>query len=153
MSHLTSTYCPCGSGTALVACCQPYHQGEPAPTPEVLMRSRYSAFALQLTGYLLATWHASTRPRQLTPDTGTQWKALTIVAAPPATETQGIVHFMAYFREQNHWQVLEEQSRFVREGGRWWYVDGVPTVERLKPGRNDRCLCGSGRKIKQCCGE
>ena len=117
------------------------------------MRSRYSAFVLQLTEYLLATWHASTRPATLAPDPLTQWKALTIVAAPPATDEKGVVHFMAYFREQNRWQVLEEQSRFVREDGRWWYLDGVPTVERLKPGRNERCLCGSGRKIKVCCGE
>ena len=136
------------------SCCQPYHLDRAIPaTPEALMRSRYSAFALQLTEYLLATWHASTRPATLAPDPLAQWKALTIVAAPPATDEKGVVHFMAYFREQNRWQVLEEQSRFVREDGRWWYVDGVPTVERLKPGRNERCLCGSGRKIKVCCGE
>lgn len=149
----TSVNCPCGSGAAFTACCQPYHQGATVPTPEALMRSRYTAFALNSRDYLLATWHASTRPTQLSPDPDTQWKALTIVAAPPANERQGTVHFLAYFREQNRWHVLEENSRFVFEDGRWWYVDGVPTIERLKPRRNERCLCGSGRKIKSCCGE
>jgi len=154
MTSSTLVNCLCGSARPLADCCQPYHQGKRLPaTPEALMRSRYSAFALGLTDYLLATWHVSSRPTQLAPDPATQWKALAIVAAPPAMDGKGVVHFMAYFREHNRWQVLEEQSRFVFENGRWWYLDGLPTVERLKPGRNDRCLCGSGRKIKQCCGE
>ena len=116
------------------------------------MRSRYSAFALLLTDYLLATWHTSTRPMYLAPDLKTDWKALSILDAPVPQGHHGKVHFQAFFREQNRWQVLEETSRFVFENGRWWYLDGTPSIERLKPGRNDPCLCGSGRKIKQCCG-
>ncbi len=98
------------------------------------MRSRYTAFALNSCDYLLATWHASTRPIQLLPDPDTQWKALTIVAAPPANERQGNVHFLAYFREQNRWHVLEENSRFVFENGRWWYVDGSRPLNGSNPG-------------------
>ncbi|QPI64388.1 YchJ family protein [Vreelandella venusta] len=153
MTLSTPVICPCGSGAAFAECCQPYHQGATPPTPEILMRSRYTAFALNSCDYLLATWHVSTRPIQLLPDPDTQWKALTIVTAPPSNERQGSVHFLAYFREQNRWHVLEENSRFVFEDGRWWYVDGMPTIERLKPRRNERCLCGSGRKIKSCCCE
>ncbi|MCC5902235.1 MAG: SEC-C domain-containing protein [Halomonas sp.] len=153
MTQLIATSCPCGSNLPLQKCCQPYHQGVVAPTPEALMRSRYTAFALNVRDYLLATWHTSTRPAQLPPDPDTQWKALAIMAAPPASDDKGRVHFRAYFREPNGWHVLEEESRFVFEGGRWWYVDGKPSVERLKPRRNERCLCGSGRKLKVCCGE
>lgn len=39
--------CPCrGAADALpyTACCGRYHAGQPAPTAEALMRSRYSAF-------------------------------------------------------------------------------------------------------------
>lgn len=145
--------CPCGSTRPLADCCQPYHQGKLLPaTPEALMRSRYSAFALGLTDYLLHSWHASTRPAHLEPDAQTDWKALSILEAPAPASHQGRVHFQAFFRERNRWQVLEETSRFVFEGERWWYLDGTPSIERLKPGRNDPCLCGSGRKIKQCCG-
>lgn len=121
------------------------------------MRSRYSAFVLGLSDYLLATWHSSTRPAVLAPDSDTAWKRLVIVNAEPALEVSGQVHFRAFFYELGHgrkrWHVLEEVSRFVKEQQRWWYVDGTPTLTRLKPGRNDLCLCGSGRKLKVCCGE
>ncbi|WP_249975318.1 YchJ family protein [Vreelandella olivaria] len=153
MTHPTPRSCPCGSGAALAACCEPYHQGTAAPTPETLMRSRYTAFALNSRDYILHTWHQSTRPAHLPPEPDTQWKALTIVAAPPPNDTQGTVHFQAYFRERGGWHVLEEVSRFVFEEQRWWYIDGQPSVIRLKPRRNERCLCGSGRKLKVCCGE
>ncbi|WP_404377954.1 YchJ family protein [Vreelandella aquamarina] len=144
--------CPCGSGTSLALCCQPYHRGEAvAPTPEALMRSRYTAFALDQRDYLLATWHPTTRPEQLLPDAGTQWVALTIEDAPPVQDGQGTVHFRATFREHNGWHVLEEVSRFIWQEGRWWYVDGAPCVIRLKPRRNEPCPCSSGRKFKVCC--
>ncbi|WP_188640020.1 YchJ family protein [Vreelandella lutescens] len=144
--------CPCGSDIPFDACCQPYHQGPILPpTPEALMRSRYAAFALNQRDYLLATWHPTTRPQQLPADPDTQWVALEIVAAPSAQNDQGTVHFRATFREPGGWHMLEEASRFIREEGRWWYVDGTPSVKRLKPGRNEPCPCGSGRKLKVCC--
>lgn len=59
------TECPCGSGKAYAQCCQRYHNGEAAPNAEALMRSRYAAFVLELEPYLLATWHADSRPDQL----------------------------------------------------------------------------------------
>lgn len=154
MTFASSPVCPCGSVLPLVSCCQPYHQGKRLPaTPEALMRSRYSAFVWGLADYLLSTWHASTRPMHLELDAQTDWKALFILAAPAPQDDQGRVHFQAFFREQSQWQVLQENSRFVFEDERWWYLDGTPSIERLKPGRNDPCLCGSGRKIKQCCGD
>lgn len=153
MTHQTSVICPCGSGAVLAACCVPHHQGHPAPTPETLMRSRYSAFALDNRDYILRTWHNSTRPGRLPLEPDTQWKALAIIAAPPPSDTHGTVHFQAYFRERSGWYLLEEVSRFIFEAQRWWYLDGQPKVVRLKPRRNERCLCGSGRKLKVCCGE
>ncbi|CEP37978.1 MULTISPECIES: YchJ family protein [unclassified Halomonas] len=160
MTPTTDLSCPCGSHLTLEQCCGRYHQGELAPTPEALMRSRYAAFVLGLTDYLLATWHPSTRPGELTPDPEAEWKSLSIVAAEPPREDTGYVHFKACFYERGReqggakkrWHVLEEVSRFVKEQQRWWYIDGTPTLSRLKPGRNDPCLCGSGRKLKRCCG-
>ena len=157
MTRTTDVSCPCGSDLMLSSCCGRYHQGEIAPTPEALMRSRYSAFALGLSDYLLATWHPTTRPAELGQDPETKWKRLVIVSAEPALAQSGQVHFRAFFYERGHgrkrWHVLEEVSRFVHEQQRWWYVDGSPTLTRLKPGRNDSCLCGSGDKLKLCCGE
>ncbi|MGP9764639.1 YchJ family protein [Halomonas sp. AOP13-D3-9] len=157
MTPTTDLSCPCGSHLTLEQCCGRYHQGELAPTPEALMRSRYVAFVLGLTDYLLATWHPSTRPAELAPDPDAEWKSLSIISAEPPIENIGYVHFRACFYErgrvQKGWHVLEEVSRFVNEQQRWWYVDGTPTLTRLKPRRNDPCLCGSGRKLKVCCGE
>lgn len=147
---MSPTACPCGSGRRLADCCGRYHAGEPAPTPEALMRSRYSAFALQLTDYLLATWHPSTRPQDLQPDPVTDWKRLEILESGGQSE-RGRVRFRATFREGRRWAVLEESSRFVREATHWFYVDGDPDLHRLKPGRNAPCPCGSGRKFKACC--
>lgn len=143
--------CPCGSGQRYAVCCGRYHGDEPAPTPEALMRSRYSAFALGLHDYLLSTWHASTRPRVLDLDESTRWVRLEVLDQGQDGD-QGRVHFRATFREGKRWGVLEESSRFVRDVGHWYYLDGTPSVTRLKPGRNDACPCGSGRKFKSCCG-
>ncbi|WP_290797550.1 YchJ family protein [Halomonas sp.] len=151
--------CPCGSGQSLAQCCGRFHAGEPAPTPEALMRSRFSAFALELTDYLLASWHPSTRPAVLAPESATRWLRLEVLESVEASAgksvdqaDEGYVHFRATFREGRHFAALQEASRFRREGGRWFYLDGSPTVTRLKPGRNDACVCGSGRKFKVCCG-
>ncbi|KAA0013623.1 YchJ family protein [Billgrantia pellis] len=142
--------CPCGSGMRLASCCGPFHGGEPAPTPETLMRSRYSAFALGLHDYLRDTWHPSTRPTALDLDASSRWVRLEVLDHGQ-DGNKGRVHFRATFREGKRWGVLEESSRFVYEAGRWVYLDGTPSVTRLKPGRNDACPCGSGRKFKSCC--
>ncbi|MFW6346290.1 MAG: YchJ family protein [Halomonas sp.] len=143
--------CPCGSGQPLTRCCGRYHAGAPAPTPEALMRSRYTAFALGLVDYLLATWHPETRPAELSVDDATRWLRLEVRESGEAGDS-GQVHFRAIFREGQRFGVLEEASRFCRERGRWFYRDGTPAVSRLKPGRNEACPCGSGRKFKACCG-
>ena len=97
MTPTNELICPCGSPLALDECCGRYHQGAAAPDPEALMRSRYSAFALGLNTYLLATWHPSTRPEVLEPDPDTAWKSLVIVHAEPALAHRGQVHFRAFF--------------------------------------------------------
>lgn len=152
MNQPDRTACPCGSGTPLADCCGRYYAGELAPTPEALMRSRYSAFVLDLTDYLLATWHPSTRPSSLEADAATVWKRLEVLESGVEGEG-GWVHFRATFHVGRRWSVLEEASRFVREAGHWFYLDGTPVVHRLKPGRNTPCPCGSGRKFKACCGQ
>src|SRR5689334_9579352 len=49
--------CPCHSGLKYKKCCRPYHNGMPAPSPEALMRSRYSAYALNKPDYIMQTTH------------------------------------------------------------------------------------------------
>ena len=127
--------CPCGrlSGVgpgkagqpmAYADCCQPWHSGQPAPTPELLMRSRYSAFVLGLPDYLQATWHASTRPADLALEPGTRWLGLEVRSHTQTDATHGEVEFVARSRVAGKGQRLHERSRFVREEGQWLYVDG-----------------------------
>ena len=122
--------CPCGQTDArqrplpYARCCQPWHQGAPAPTPEALMRSRYSAFVRADTAYLLATWHPSTRPAELALSPQVRWLGLTVRSARQPDATHGEVHFVARSRMAGRGQRQEERSCFVHEDGRWWYVDG-----------------------------
>jgi SEC-C motif-containing protein len=119
--------CPCGSTSAYAACCGRWHAGPlhlQAPTPQALMRSRYSAFVRDLRGYLLDTWHPSTRPATIEPpEPGLRWLGLEVKREAMAGEDAGIVEFVARSKLGGRAHRLHETSRFVREGGRWYYVD------------------------------
>ncbi|MCP1504278.1 SEC-C motif-containing protein [Curtobacterium herbarum] len=119
--------CPCLSGNPYDECCGPLHAGAPAPTAERLMRSRFSAFALGLPEYLLRSWHPRTRPESLDLDPGQRWTRLDIVGTRSGGpfDSAGTVTFCAWWRSDTERGTLEETSDFVREGGHWYYVDGV----------------------------
>jgi SEC-C motif domain protein len=89
------------------------------------MRSRYEAFAALDRDWLLASWHASTRPQQLEVDPATKWLGLDIKDHAVIDDSHAEVEFVARFRKGGgRAQRLHERSRFVREDGRWYYVDG-----------------------------
>lgn len=91
------------------------------------MRSRYSAYVRGDVDYLQATWHADTRPEaaSLAPDPATRWLGLEVKRAAEDGDT-AVVEFVARFKVGGQPAVrLHETSRFVREDGRWFYVDGV----------------------------
>jgi SEC-C motif domain protein len=119
--------CPCGSGQDFSDCCGRYLDGgEVAPTAEALMRSRYTAYALQHEDYLLVTWYANTRPAQLglAEEAPTKWIGLDVKRHERQDENHAIVEFVARYKVNGRAHRLHETSRFVREGGRWYYVDG-----------------------------
>lgn len=130
---LAQNPCPCDSTRLYAECCGPWHGGTPAPDPLALMRSRYSAYVLCNEEYLLATWHASTRPRSIPFEARQKWLGLSIVDTRVTGETTAEVEFIARSRVSNAPAVrLHERSRFVRESGRWFYVDGTfPTRRRV----------------------
>ncbi|MDO8960130.1 MAG: YchJ family metal-binding protein [Rhodocyclaceae bacterium] len=121
--------CPCGRPLPYASCCGPWHGGAPAPDAETLMRSRYTAYVLGLAAYLLATWHATTRPAELHLDTTppTRWLGLTVKRHESTGADTASVEFIARYKIGGRAQRLHEVSRFVREGGRWYYMDGVTT--------------------------
>lgn len=89
------------------------------------MRSRYSAYVLGLADYLQATWHASTRAAELdlSIDAAVKWLGLKVDFAAENGD-EGEVHFVARYKVGGKAHRLSEHSRFVREDGRWFYVDG-----------------------------
>jgi SEC-C motif-containing protein len=118
--------CPCGRPRAYADCCGPLHHGAPASDAEALMRSRYSAFVFGLPDYLRATWHASTRPASLDLDEAPRpkWLGLEVKRHHATGPDSAIVEFVARCRVGGRGQRMHEVSRFVREDGRWYYVDG-----------------------------
>ncbi|MGB3434462.1 YchJ family protein [Achromobacter sp.] len=127
-SKLQATACPCGGPKPYSECCGRWHEGPQAmqaPTAEALMRSRYSAFVLDQLPYLLATWHPSTRPASLEPNPpDLKWLGLAIKRTGGQDPEHATVEFVARSRQAGRAHRLHELSRFVREGGQWFYVDG-----------------------------
>jgi SEC-C motif-containing protein len=156
--------CPCGSGAIFAECCEPVIKGErESATADELMRARYSAFATGAIDFIVSSTHSRTRGEVNVEDTTewsqtSIWRGLQILETKEAGEDQAYVSFAAQFmqngKEQNH----REKSLFEREEGKWRFVTGEelknPTVryDAPRPGRNEPCPCGSGKKYKKCCG-
>jgi SEC-C motif domain protein len=158
------TDCPCGSAVDFEVCCGPIISGSPALTPEVLMRSRFTAFVRGDLDYIEQTHAKEVRDsfnRSAAESTANsvEWVSLEILGTTDGGEDDdtGIVEFTAHFKKDDELQVHHERSNFRREDGRWVYVDGDmnPKGEPRrvdKVGRNEPCPCGSGKKYKKCCG-
>lgn len=126
--------CPCGSERKLAKCCATFHRGAVAP-PHLLMRARYSAFAIGHVRFLVRTTHP----------TGPQWRADTAawkadltayckaitftgldVLAHETDEDAGraYVTFRADLEQDGRPVGFTERSLFLREGRRWLYHSG-----------------------------
>jgi len=118
--------CPCGTGRIYLECCGQWHNslraGVHAPTPEALMRSRYSAYVLGHIDYLMDTWHPGTAPGDLELPP-VQWLGLEVRHTEMAGDA-GVVEFVARCKVNGRAERMHETSRFVREHGRWRYIDG-----------------------------
>lgn len=87
------------------------------------MRSRYSAYVMQLASYLLTSWHSSTRPASMAFDSKTRWLGLSVLAHSEHADSAQ-VEFVARFAEGGGRAFrLHEVSRFLREDGCWRYLD------------------------------
>ncbi len=84
------------------------------------MRSRYTAFVRGDADYLLRTWHPRTRPEELRLDSEVTWLSLQVLDAGSDE-----VEFIARYRGPGGRGFLRERSRFTRQDGRWFYLDGT----------------------------
>ncbi len=117
------------------------------------MRSRYSAYVLDDVAYLSQTWHPDFRPRELTIDPDIRFIGLTVIASDQQ-DRQATVEFEARLLASGQVQAMHEKSAFVKKEGKWLYTTGemlMPGFQPWKPGRNETCPCGSGKKFKRCC--
>ena len=157
--------CACGSGQPYDLCCGPYIAGKAKPaTAEILMRSRYTAYATKAVDYIVGTClrdddHGIDIEATKRWSEKSTWLGLKILQTEKggASDEDGMVEFKATYvqgglREEHH-----EKASFVKRDGAWLFADGevIPeTVVREGPkiGRNDPCPCGSGKKYKKCHG-
>ncbi|MET8149711.1 YchJ family protein [Actinoplanes sp. NPDC049668] len=121
--------CPCGLGRPYGECCGRAHRGEPPATAEALMRSRYTAFALDDHAYLLSSWHHTTRPARVEPDPNLRWTGLDVLGSAQGGlfDTEGVVEFRAHYRDGGRPGEMRERSRFVRHDGQWVYWGPILT--------------------------
>jgi len=125
--------CPCGRHhqkqiLSFEKCCARYldhYVSSPAPDAESLMRSRYSAFVLERGDYLLATWSSEHRPATIDFDRGVKWLGLLVKQHLQTDATHAVVEFIARSRLNGQATRLHEISQFVKNDGRWFYVDGT----------------------------
>lgn len=158
--------CPCGKGESLEVCCGPYLDKKALPpTAEALMRSRYTAYAVGNIDYILDTHDPDTvssvdRNNTELWSKNSEWLGLEILGSERGLEgdDDGVVEFVARYKVKGVTLTHRERATFKRHGKRWVFVDGQeikgPPVRHLepRPGRNDPCPCGSGKKYKKCHG-
>ena len=126
LTSVPTLSCPCGTGSDYHDCCERFHKSAPAPTAQQLMRARYSAYVLNDTAFIAATWHPTTRPQleeRVAGETDNRWLGLEVRHACE-TGDEATVEFVARYKRGGRAQRLHEVSRFVREAGLWWYLDG-----------------------------
>lgn len=155
-------HCPCGKEISYTTCCGQFLEGGVLPsTPEELMRSRYTAYTLGHIDYIANTMRSPasddfdlTSAKEFAERV--EWLKLEIVETSQQDQI-GFVEFLAHFRQNNKRHMIHEKSEFHLIDAKWYYVDGVtPHVQMPAKvshvGRNEPCLCGSGKKYKKCCG-
>ena len=162
--------CPCGSGNPLESCCAPIIAGAPAATAEALMRARYTAYTQHNIDFIVASTHKdgmenSDLEAMRAWAEQADWQALEIIQVEAGGEQdkRGLVEFKAHYNMGGVKHHHHEVSGFLRSDKGWQFRDGEvlhsgpsekpkPIVNDVKIGRNDPCLCGSGKKYKKCCG-
>lgn len=152
------THCPCCSQKKYADCCERFISKKiAAPTPETLMRSRYTAYTQANIAYIVATMQPPASNDFDAADathwaSAVKWMKLEVLHSEE-DDDEGLVEFIAHFVLNGSHQTLHEVSIFKREDEQWFYVDAEePDTHKVtKLTRNDPCLCGSGTKFKKCC--
>lgn len=130
---MNETPCPCKSEKDYADCCKPFHQGRLPDTALQLMRSRYSAYALCLTDYIIHTTHPNNPAFQ---HNKVEW-AQSISEFCLNTEFKNLeilnfeekgsfatVTFVAHLVQGAKDVSFTEKSFFEKLNGKWLYLKG-----------------------------
>jgi len=159
--------CPCGEKLEYSECCAQFHEGKSKPlTAEKLMKARYSAFAKNQIDFIDQTHVPGTVDfnKEEAQDWAKNsiWKRLEVIKTTDGEENDqsGIVEFKAYYDDQKGNQYIHHEiAKFKKIDNDWFYEEGETpettpfTRATPKVGRNEPCICGSGKKFKKCCGK
>lgn len=157
--------CPCASQAEYANCCEPIIQGQVAETAEQLMRARYTAYTQVDMDFIEKTHDPKTRKKTNMAENKawaeqTKWEGLEIVSTEKGgpEDSWGKVEFRANYQAGKDMGTHHEISEFNKKDGQWFFTEGKqPASHQIvntgpKVGRNDPCVCGSGKKYKKCCG-
>lgn len=133
-------------------------------TAEELMKARYNAFENGDIDFIVETHHPETKGDMDIEETrkwalNSKWLGLEIISTEAGTQSdeEGVVEFKAFYEDNGKEIVHHEKSKFVKLDNKWLYYGWIPLqgtiVKEEKIGRNDPCICGSGKKYKKCCGK
>lgn len=155
---MLTSLCPCGSQQHYTDCCGTLHRGKLiAASAEQLMRSRYSAFALNHIDYIVQTTLPAQQALLDIPAISAwsqqnDWLGLTVNSTKHNGTSHAQVNFSAQFKDKNNTieqaQIHQELSSFVKIAEKWYFLD--PTVQ-CTLSLKSTCLCGSSKKFKRCC--
>lgn len=126
--------CKCHSGLPYIECCSPYHKGKMLPESAlILMRSRYSAYALGLADYIIDTTHkegsayhsdhSKWRDSIHYFSKKTEFHDLKILEFLEGT-SEAFVTFYAHLFQDGKDVSFTENSRFFKVNDRWFYYSG-----------------------------
>lgn len=157
----TAKHCPCGSQLLYENCCGLFIEGKQQPTsPELLMRSRYTAYTLANIDYIKKTMKGKPLigfdDEKITKwAMRVTWVGLHVLNTAVEGENQGTVEFIARYIEGDWLKCIHEISDFKREHTAWFYLDGqhpasTTATAKQKVSRNASCPCGSQKKYKNC---
>ena len=150
--------CPCGSLKSVDQCCNLYITSDLSPpSPEALMRSRFTAYCQHNYDYIYKTYTKQKREqltvREITEAAkDTTWLRLTVLSSFEIG-SEGEVEFYAHYKIKSDFYIMHEHSFFIVEDDSWRYLKGdmMQKTGKLKVSRNQSCVCGSGLKLKRCC--
>ncbi len=157
-----SSNCLCDSNITYSECCNRFHTGTEKPqTAELLMRARFTAYAMRNVDFLLSTWDKNKRPKEIDfSKEPVEWVRLEIINTKKglSQDNKGIVEFKAFYLLEGEEHVMREVSRFHRKDGKWLYLEGIvhsiaKAHQQPSGNLNALCSCGSGKKFKRCCGQ